>query len=58
MFNIDSLVMAKGDYSSKWGGSRNGYEKGKKDANDSMINKVIDIIGKIADAFFEARKKR
>jgi hypothetical protein len=58
MFNVNYLVMAKNDYSSKWGGSRNGYEKGKKDANDSMINKVIDIIDKIADAFIEAGKKR
>jgi hypothetical protein len=50
--------MAKGDYSSKYGGSRSGYDKGTKDANDSMINRVINIIGKIADAFVEAGKKR
>lgn len=50
--------MAKGDYSSQYGGSKNGYEKGKKDANDSFIKKVVDILGKLAEAFVESKKKR
>lgn len=50
--------MAKGDYSSKWGGSKNAYDKGQKDANDSFINKVIDVTSKISDAVIENKKKR
>lgn len=50
-------VMAKGDYSSKYGGSRSGYEKGKKEANESLLNKVIDVISKIADAIIASKKQ-
>lgn len=50
--------MAKGDYSSKWGGSRNAYEKGKKDANESMINRVIVFFEKVLEEYIKATKEK
>lgn len=50
--------MAKGDYSSKWGGSRNAYEKGQRDSKYTFWNQLIEVIGDIAKAVSETKKRR
>ncbi|WP_268035064.1 hypothetical protein [Algoriphagus sp. PAP.12] len=58
MTKTKSKKMAKGDYSSKWGGSRNAYEKGQRDSKYTFFNRLIDVIGDIAKAVSESNKRR
>lgn len=42
--------MAKGDYLAKFGGSKSGYEKGKKDTQKSLLMQLGNALLKLLTA--------